>query len=127
MGNTPRDPATKGRSPIEIVSFRHSFETGEAGACKIYFPFKVQIVRIRTIVTKALAATDAGTITGANSTGNSTGGVVTIPLSSVLGTEVTVTPTTNNVVNAGDFYNLTSAKVTAGGKVNGTVEYARIQ
>lgn len=101
-----------------------SFETGEQNTVKLYFPFAVTITKVRATVSKALAATDAGTITGANSTGNSTGGVVTVPASSAIGFEATAAvPTTNIVVPANDFYSFTSAKPTAGGKVHLQIEY----
>lgn len=113
-----RRAAVKGTMVSQV-----SFETGETGAIRIYFPMPVQITNIRSIVTKALAATDAGTVTGANSVGNSATGVITIPLSSVLGTELNVVPTTNNTVAAGSYYQLTPAKVTAGGKAQVAIEY----
>ncbi|GAP53500.1 hypothetical protein AHiyo6_00650, partial [Arthrobacter sp. Hiyo6] len=61
---------------LGIISAGCSFESGEQAAVKVYFPFPARITKIRGIVTKAVAATDAGTITGANATGNSTGGVL---------------------------------------------------
>lgn len=100
-----------------------SFETGEAGAVRLYFPYPVTITKIRTSVTKALAATDAGTITGANATGASTGGVATHAASAAIGDPQTATPTTNTTVATDSYYQLTSAKTTAGGKVLASVEY----
>jgi hypothetical protein len=102
-----------------------SFETGEQTATKIYFPFAVTINKIRGIVMKAIAGTDNGTITGANASGASTGGVITATASDALNTEYSATPTTNNTVVAGSYYKLTSAKTTAGGKVLVTLEYSR--
>lgn len=106
-------------------TFSMSFETNEQTATKIYFPFKVTINKIRSIVMKALAATSAGTITGANLTGNSTNGVVTIAASAVLNEEDSASPTTNKVVAANSYYQLTTAKANAGGKVMVTLEYTR--
>lgn len=108
-----------------ITSLMMSFETGELTATKIFFPYKVTINKIRGIVMKAVAGTDNGTITGANSVGNSTGGVITATASDALNTEYSVTPSTNNVVNTDSFYTLTSAKTTAGGRVLATIEYTR--
>jgi hypothetical protein len=105
--------------------FTLSFESSEQGAAKVYFPYPVMVTKIRSIVTKALANTDAGTVTGANSTGNSTGGVVTHALSAAIGDEQTATPTTNNTVAAGSYYKLTPAKTTAGGKLLVMIEYKR--
>ena len=108
-----------------IITIPLSFETDEQTATKIYFPFGVTINKIRSIVVKALAATDDGTVTGANSTGDSANGVVTVAASAALNIEDTAYPTTNNTVAAGSYYKLTSAKSTAGGKVIATLEYTR--
>ena len=108
-----------------IVTVPLSFETDEQTATKIYFPFAVTINKIRSIVMKAVAGTDDGTITGANSTGDSVNGVVTVAASSALNTEDSASPTTNNEVAADSYYKLTSAKSTAGGKVLVTLEYTR--
>ena len=108
-----------------IVTVPLSFESGEQTATKIYFPFAVTINKIRSIVVKAIAATDDGTITGANSTGDSANGVITVAASSALDTEDSASPTTNNEVAADSYYKLTSAKSTAGGKVLVTLEYTR--
>ena len=103
-----------------------SFETGEQTATKLYFPFAVRIVKIRGIVMKAIAASDNGTITGANSVGDSTSGVITATASDALNTEYSVTPTTNNKVAKDSFYKLTSAKTTDGGKVLVSIEWERL-
>ncbi len=109
-----------------IVAVTMSFETGEQAAPKIYFPFAVKITRIRATVIKAIAATDDGTITGANATGSSATGVITAAASAVLNTEYSVVPTTNYTVGKDSYYQLTSAKTTVGGKVLVTLEYERI-
>lgn len=106
-----------------VIAVPMSFESGEQGVSKVYFPMPVQITKIRSMVTKALANTNAGTITGANSTGASTGGVTTHALSAALGDEQSATPSTNNTVAANSYYQLTSAKGAAGGKVIVTIEY----
>ena len=108
-----------------IVTVPLSFESGEQTATKIYFPFAVTINKIRSIVVKVIAGTDDGTITGANSTGDSANGVITVAASSALNTEDSASPTTNNEVAADSYYKLTSAKSTAGGKVLATIEYTR--
>lgn len=114
----PRQPGVKG-----IVTALLSFESGEQGAAKIYFPMPVKITKIRSTVQKALANTDAGTITGANATGASTGGVITHALSAAFADAQTATPTTNVTVAADSYYQLTTAKTTAGGKALVTLEY----
>lgn len=111
---------TKGISTVPM-----SFESGEQAAVKVYFPFKVTINKIRGIATKAIAGTDNGTITGANATGNSASGVVTAVASDAINTEYSVSPTTNNVVEADSYYKFTAAKSTAGGKVLITIEWTR--
>lgn len=110
-----------GRGEVRDVAL--SFETGEQGSVKLYFPEPVVVTKLRSTVLKALAATDAGTITGANATGASSSGVLTHPLSAAIGNEQNTVPTSNNYVTAGSFYQLTTAKTTAGGKVIVSVEY----
>ena len=107
----------------DIITIPMSFETGEQTTTKIYFPKAVTINKIRSIVMKALAATDAGTITGRNFVGISAGGVLTIPLSAALNTENSTILTNNNTVAVDSYYSLTSSKATAGGKVLVTLEY----
>jgi len=109
----------------EVRDFSMSFETGEQTTTKIYFPYKVTITQIRTIVMKEIAGTDDATITCGNSTGASTGGVVTITAAATLNDEDSATPTDNNVVNSESYYYLTTAKSTAGGKVLVSLEYLR--
>ena len=103
-----------------------SFDSGETTTTKIYFPFAVRINKIRGIVMKALAGTDSGTITCGNSTGNSTGGVITALASAALNTAYSVTPTSNNMVGKDNYYQLVSAKTTAGGKILISLEYSRL-
>lgn len=109
-----------------IVTSPFSFESNEQGAFKIYFPMAVRIVKIRAVAQKAIAGTDNGTLTGANSTGASTGGVVTFTASDAIATEKSATPTTNNTVAADSYYQITSAKTTAGGKGVLTLEYVQL-
>ena len=103
--------------------FSVSFVTANQMGTKVYFPEKVTINKIRAICTGAIAASDNGTITGANSTGNSDGGVITCVASDVVGTEYSATPTTNNVVAANGYYKLTTLKTTTGGTALVTLEY----
>jgi hypothetical protein len=112
-----------GLTEFETVTV--SFETGEQCAKRLYFNYPVTINAIKGIVVKAVGATDAGTITAANATGNSAGGVITCAASDALGTEYVAAPTTNNTVPAGSWYQLTSLKTTAGGKVECTIQYKR--
>ena len=109
-----------------IVTLWASFETGYQGAYRIYFAERVKITGIKGIVIKALAATNSGTVTGANTTGNSTGGVITFAASAALGNEQTAAPTTNMIVEAGSYYSLTTQKTTVGGVVLVTVQYEKV-
>jgi hypothetical protein len=116
---------TENETLEELITASMSFETDEQTTTKIYFPMKVTINKIRSIVMKALGGTDTGTITGANSVGDSADGVVTVAISAALNEEDIASPTTNNEVAADSYYQLTTAKTTAGGKVLVSLEYTR--
>lgn len=107
-----------------IVTVPLSFETNEQTATKIYFPFKVTVTKIRSIVVKLIGATADATVTGNNGTGDA---VVTIAADSALDIEDNAEPSAaNGVVEADAAYTLTSAKgATAAGKVLVTLEYTR--
>ena len=108
-----------------IVTVPLSFETNEETITRIYFPYKVTINKIRSIVMLAIAGTDDGTITGRNITGLSNLGVVTVAASSALNVEDDASPDSNVEVAADSYYQLTTAKNTKGGKVLVTLEYVR--
>ena len=108
-----------------IVTTEVSFAADRHTATKIYFPFAAIITKIRSIVMQQLAGTDVGTITGANSVGDSADGVVTIAAAAVLDEEDVTVPSTNNTVAADSYYKLTSAKATPGGKSLVTLEYTQ--
>lgn len=109
----------------DVHSIAVSFETNELGAYRVYFPYPVTVNKIRSRVQKAIAGSDDATVTGANATGASSGGVVTHTASDAIGSEEAATPTTNNTVAADSYYQLTTAKSTAGGKANVTLEVTR--
>jgi hypothetical protein len=109
----------------EVRDFPVSFETDETTTLKVYFPYKVTINKIRAFATKAIADTDDATITCGNETGASTAGVITFTASDALATEKAVEPSDNNVVAAGEYYYLTTAKTTPGGKALVSLEYTR--
>ena len=110
---------------VEDVNTTVSFETGEQTSYKIWFPYACTVNKILGVVVKAIAGTDNGTITGANSSGNSTNGVITCTAGDALGTEYSVSPTTNNTVAKDSYYKLTTAKTTAGGKVLITLQVSK--
>ena len=102
-----------------------SFETGEQAQNRVYTPGKIRIVRVRGIVTKALAATDAGTITVQDAAGD-TIVVLTFAASDALDVEVDsgVITDTDRDIAADSHFRLLTAKTTAGGRVLVSVEYS---
>lgn len=111
---------------VEVRDIPVSFEAGEQLSNRIYFPYKATIVRLRSIVTKALAATDNGTITAQNDASQAmASGVLTHLASAALGNEQTTVPTSNNIVEAGSSIRLVTAKTTVGGKALVSVEFQR--
>jgi len=102
----------------DFVNLEVSFETGFPTTHKIYFRKPVYITGATAFVTKALAATDAGTITLKNNAGTAmTAGQISIAASSALGFEPTpVIPTANNDIGWGQCVQITVAKTTAGGQ-----------
>jgi len=115
------DVHLKGNIGLEV-----SFETGEQTTHTVYFPFKVTVNKIRSFVTKALAATDDGTITAKNNAGTGmTNGVITIAASAAVAAEGSASPTANNVIGADEKIQLTIAKTTAGGRARVTIEFTR--
>lgn len=102
----------------EVLNFTVSFETGEQCDNKIIMPYAGTVTSLYGIVVKAVAATDAGTVTPKNQAGTTmTDGVLTFPLSSALNTAITTTPTANNTFVAGDVLSFTTAKTTVGGRI----------
>jgi hypothetical protein len=103
-----------------------TFETGEQGDYKIEFPFPCTVEKIYARATKAIAATDDGTITPKDNAGTTmTAGTITFTASDAFGTAYSSTPTANNTFAAGEYMTLTTAKTTAGGKVQVTVKYIK--
>lgn len=99
-----------------------SFEANEQLTVAIPFNSRVQITQVKGIVVKALAASDAGTITIKNH-----GGTTLDTLSYVLSAALEVVDTSvfasDVYVAEGETLKLVSAKTTAGGKLNVFVEY----
>lgn len=110
----------------EVVTLPVSFQAGEQGSYRLFFPFKATINRIRSFVTLALAATDNGTITAQNDASVAmANGVITHAASAAFGNEQSAVPTTNNVVESDQSIRLVTAKTTAGGRATVSVEYTR--
>lgn len=109
---------------VQTMQAALSFETGEQGEYRFYAPERLEVLKIRSIVQKALAATDSGTVTLKNNAGTAMAtGVVTHAASAAVGNEQNATPTTNTTIAKGDHFRVTPAKTTGGGKVLVTVEY----
>lgn len=106
--------------------FVMSFETDDYPCVtKLYFNHKVTINKIRSIVFNAIEATNNATIVAANSVGDMANGTVTIDAAAAIDVEDEANPTTNNVIAADSYIQLTTAKANAGGKVLVTIEYTR--
>lgn len=111
----------------ELIVFPVSFESGEQTTYKIRMPYPGSVVHIYAECIKAIAATDAATITPKNNAG--TNMTVTTPISFAasdpLTTAYSSAITADNTFVGGDFIQFTMAKVTAGGKALVTVEITR--
>ncbi len=106
---------------IKHHHFTVSFEAGEQCDNGIVMEYNGRILEIQGEVTKAIAATDAGTVTPAIGVNdvytNVTTGLLTFPLSTALNARVEAIPTANNVFKKGNRVKFPSLKTTAGGKV----------
>jgi hypothetical protein len=100
----------------ETIVIPVSFETGEQGHNDVIIPFQGTITSMKYIVTKALAGTDAGTITPKVNGGSTTPTNVSISASTALNTTSALTITSGNTYNAGEVLQFVTAKTTAGGK-----------
>lgn len=106
------------------VTIPVSFEANLQMTHKVRFPAKAKILKMWAQVTKALAGTDAGTITLEDAASTAmTNGQISFPASTVLATESSATPTTGQTIAAGSFCEVTTAKTTAGGTALVTIEY----
>ena len=105
-----------------------SFEAGEQCQNRMFTAGKIRINRVKAIVTKALAATDAGTITIKNAAGV-TVATISIPLSTALDSVFDTGLIAGNGIGdiLGDsFFSLVTAKTTAGGKCLVSVDYSAL-
>jgi len=101
----------------EVITAFVSFETAEQGTYKVYCPYKGNVTSAAFSVTKALSNTDDGSIILRNDAGTvMTGGTLTVPLSSAIGTNIEVSPSANNAVDPGDYIQMVISKTTVGGK-----------
>ena len=106
-----------------------SFVTATQGATYWQAPFDLRLLKAQASVNAALSATDAGTITLASGVNdvytNLTNGVITLALSSAVGTRADCFPTAFQFVRGGDYLRLTSAKTTTGGAATVQLIYAQ--
>lgn len=107
---------------LRSETLKVGFAAADVGANYWIAPQRCAIVKAQATVITALAGTDAGTITFATGINdvytNVTTGVITLALSSALGTRAACVPTALNIVQAGQTVRITSAKTTAGGGAN---------
>ncbi len=121
---TPAMLSTSAATELLIVDV--SFESGELGDFKIKIPYACTVLEFYSYAIKAVAGTDNGTITPKNNAGTTmTSGVITYTASDARGTAYTSTPSANNTFSAGDFLTLTTAKTTAGGKIQMSIKIQR--
>jgi hypothetical protein len=110
--------------PAPIV-LQASFETGEQGDYRVYTAGKLRVNRVKAIVTKAIAATDNGTITIKDAAGD-TIATLTATASDAIGVEYDTGALSDADQDIGkdSFFSVNTAKTTAGGKVLVSVEYS---
>jgi hypothetical protein len=115
----------------EVITLMVSFEAAggtqaSVGDFKIKMPYAGTVTEIYAYATKAIAATDNGTIVPKNNGGTTmTDGTVTFTASDARGTAYTTTPSANNTFAAGDLLTFTTAKATAGGIVQLSITVTR--
>ncbi len=101
-----------------------SFEAGEQCQNRVYTAGRIRINRVRAVVTRALTATDNGTLTVQDAAGD-TIATLTIPASSAVNTEffTTVIADVDQDIAKDSHFRLLTAKTTAGGRLLVSVEY----
>jgi len=102
-----------------------SFESGEQSENSIIMPFDGTLTSVRYVVTKAIAATDNGTITPLVNGVATTPANITLTASTVINTTLDTTITAGNTFTAGQVIKMTTAKTTAGGKLLLTLSFTR--
>jgi len=111
----------------EVIVVPVSFETGEQAVYGVRMSYPGSITNVYCKATKAIAATDNGTITFKNNAGTTM--TVTTPIeftaSDPINTAYSSAVTANNTFVDGDIFTITPAKTTAGGKVLVIVEILR--
>ena len=131
MGDAPTrifDGSTAIHNPVAyklpLGAMRHSFEDGEQGTIRVKMPFRARVTRVRSIVTKALAATDSGGVTFSTTEG--TLAVLTHPASAPVGQSRSTEIIDNAIIEAGRDLHIETDKTTEGGKISIDLDVERV-
>ncbi len=109
----------------EFESVTVSFEATEQCKNRVYIPYNFRIEQVNTIVTKALAGSNDGTVVVSINGSATTPSTITVPASSALDHENSLAITSTNTGAAGSYIDFTTAKTTAGGKLLLTMKLKR--
>lgn len=110
---------------ILVLPVTVSFEANFVGARDIAIPFNCRVLRVSSVVSKALAGTDAGTVVpaivhnGTAVTVEDQGGTdisLSHAASAAIGVTAEATAGEDNIIKSGAVLRLTTAKSTAGGE-----------
>lgn len=108
-----------------ILTIPVSFESGEQGDNTIIVPFNSTIDKVYYTVTKAISATDSGTISVLIDGTPTVPNTITLAASTAINTNNNLTITSSNAIAGGKGVKFVTLKSTAGGKVLLTVEFTR--
>lgn len=108
-----------------VLTVPLSFETSLQAQLDVPFGSRVLLLSAKSTVTKALAGTDAGTVTFKDEA-NATLLTLSHAASAALETAEEGAFPANTIVERGDHLKLDPAKTTAGGEVTVTVTYQQI-
>lgn len=108
-----------------VLTFPVSFETGEQANNSVVLPYGGTLESVRYEITKAVAGTDAATITPLVNRGATTPTNISISASTAINTDVSTNITAGNTFATGQELQFVSAKTTAGGKALLTVTILR--
>ncbi len=104
----------------EVLTVAASFETDEqGGGYKVKLPYACSVLDVYASATKAIAATDSGTVILRDDAGTTmtVASPIVFAASDAIGTAYSSAVTANNVFAANEILTVETAKATAGGKV----------
>lgn len=110
---------------VQSIVVPLSFEANEQGTNEIQIDYDFTLTSINYTVTKAIAATDDGTVTYLINGSPTVAGSTTFTASTAINTSSSITFSGSNTGSAGHKIRLTTAKTTAGGKVLATLKITR--